>query len=186
MGYGGAGAIPDHHICVSVAGVEPAHLTPHGLSAPRLVAAHPPRPLSSTHPTCLASSPFPNRYYRGADGIILVYDVTNEESFKHVAVWLGEVNTHSSATRPPCKLLIGNKCDDDAHRQVTREQGEQFAQSLGIPFMEASAKQATNVESAFIKMAGELVRTRSAHTMRAALCLRRNQPAALSRSTLRR
>ena len=48
-------------------------------------------------------------YYRGADGIIMVYDVTNAESFGHVNDWLKEVNRYASEST--CKLLVGNKND---------------------------------------------------------------------------
>lgn len=48
-------------------------------------------------------------YYRGADGIIMVYDVTNEESFRHINDWLTEVNRYASENT--CKLIVGNKTD---------------------------------------------------------------------------
>ena len=48
-------------------------------------------------------------YYRGADGIIIVYDVTSEDSFRHINEWLNEVNRY--AAEDTCKLLIGNKAD---------------------------------------------------------------------------
>ena len=61
-------------------------------------------------------------YYRGADGIIIVYDVTCEESFNHVNEWLQEVNRYAS--EDTCKLLIGNKCDKAADRLVSTQQAQ--------------------------------------------------------------
>ncbi|CAM9603062.1 unnamed protein product [Heterosigma akashiwo] len=106
-------------------------------------------------------------YYRGADGIIMVYDVTNEPSFDNVNDWLSEVNRYSS--QYSCKLLVGNKADREAERAVSKETAEEFANSLSIPFLETSAKNNTNVEDAFIKIAEQLMRQREASAARAAL-----------------
>ena len=97
-------------------------------------------------------------YYRGADGIIMVFDVTSTESFDHVNDWLKEVNRY--AAEGTVKLLVGNKCDRTADRVVTEAQAQEFATELGIPFIETSAKSAKNVEEAFLTMAGELIRQR--------------------------
>lgn len=99
-------------------------------------------------------------YYRGADGIIMVFDVTSTESFDHVNDWLKEVNRY--AAEGTVKLLVGNKSDRTADRVVTPEQAKEFADELGIPFIETSAKSAKNVEEAFLTMAGELIRQRLA------------------------
>ena len=99
-------------------------------------------------------------YYRGADGIIMVYDTTNAESFDHVNDWLKEVNRY--AAEKTVKLLVGNKCDRTADKAVTEEQAKEFADELGITVLEASAKSSKNVEEAFLTMAGELVRQRAA------------------------
>jgi len=114
-------------------------------------------------------------YYRGADGIIMVYDVTSQESFDHVADWLTEVNRYAS--EGTCKLLVGNKSDMDdkivntdtakeyADSYVLRRSSRLFfdvASRLGIPFLETSAKNATNVEEAFLTMAQELIKLREA------------------------
>ncbi|CAM9515230.1 unnamed protein product, partial [Sphacelaria rigidula] len=96
-------------------------------------------------------------YYRGADGIIMVYDVTGQESFDHVNDWLSEVNRYAS--EGTSKLLIGNK-SDRSDKVVDTAQAKEFAESLGIPFLETSAKNASNVEEAFLTMASELIRTR--------------------------
>jgi len=99
-------------------------------------------------------------YYRGADGIIMVYDVTSQDSFEHVNDWLKEVNRYAS--EGTCKLLVGNKCDRIADKVVTAEQAKEFSDDLGIHFLETSAKSAKNVEEAFLTMAGELIKQREA------------------------
>mmetsp|Transcript_35142 Transcript_35142/g.71642 ORF Transcript_35142/g.71642 Transcript_35142/m.71642 type:complete len:200 (+) Transcript_35142:108-707(+) len=98
-------------------------------------------------------------YYRGADGIIMVYDVTNQESFNHVADWLTEVNRYAS--EGTCKLLVGNK-SDRPDRAVTSDSAREYAEKLNIPFLETSAKNADNVEQAFLTMAQELIKIRQA------------------------
>jgi Ras-related protein Rab-1A len=99
-------------------------------------------------------------YYRGADGIIMVFDVTNNDSFDHVNDWLKEVNRY--AAEGTVKLLVGNKCDRTADRVVTEEQAKEFASELGIPYIETSAKSAKNVEEAFLTMAGQLIKQKAA------------------------
>mmetsp|Transcript_4665 Transcript_4665/g.10029 ORF Transcript_4665/g.10029 Transcript_4665/m.10029 type:complete len:206 (+) Transcript_4665:150-767(+) len=98
-------------------------------------------------------------YYRGADGIIMVYDVTSQDSFNHVADWLTEVNRYAS--EGTCKLLVGNKSDRE-DRAVSSEEASAYAEKLKIPFLETSAKNAENVETAFLTMASELIKIRQA------------------------
>ena len=96
-------------------------------------------------------------YYRGADGIIMVYDVTKQESFDNVQQWLVEVDRYAS--EGTCKLLIGNKCDRK-DKVVEASVAKDFADNLEIPFIETSAKTAENVEDAFLKMATQLIQER--------------------------
>jgi len=91
-------------------------------------------------------------YYRGAMGIIIVYDVCDENSFESVKKWYQTVNQHAKDDAQ--LFLVGNKCDDEESRQVSSKQGELLAQELGIPFMEASAKSSVNVSEVFYKLAG--------------------------------
>ncbi|KAK3002729.1 hypothetical protein RJ639_019907 [Escallonia herrerae] len=93
-------------------------------------------------------------YYRGAHGIIVVYDVTDQESFNNVKQWLSEIDRYASENVN--KLLVGNKCDLTANKVVSYETGKAFADEIGIPFMEASAKDATNVEQAFMAMTASI------------------------------
>ncbi|KAK9452904.1 ras family-domain-containing protein [Dipodascopsis uninucleata] len=93
-------------------------------------------------------------YYRGAMGILLVYDVTDEKSFNNIRNWFSNVEQHAS--EGVNKLLIGNKCDWEEKRAVSAEQGKALANELGIPFIEASAKANINVEEAFISLARQI------------------------------
>ncbi|XP_062420256.1 ras-related protein ORAB-1 isoform X1 [Pungitius pungitius] len=93
-------------------------------------------------------------YYRGAHGIIVVYDVTDQESFNNVKQWLQEIDRYASENVN--KLLVGNKCDLTTKKVVDYTTAKEFADNLGIPFLETSAKSATNVEQAFMTMAAEI------------------------------
>eukprot|EP01033_Poteriospumella_lacustris_P008633 gene8633-6218_t len=93
-------------------------------------------------------------YYRGAHGIIVVYDVTDLESFNNVKQWLHEIDRYASDNVN--KLLVGNKSDLTTKRAVSFDQAKEFADSLGIEFVETSAKNSTNVEKAFMMMASQI------------------------------
>ena len=95
-------------------------------------------------------------YYRGAHGIIVVYDVTDKASFSNVKQWLQEIDRY--ACENVNKLLIGNKCDLTTKKVVDYNTAKEFADGLGIPFLETSAKNATNVEQSFVCMATEIQR----------------------------
>ncbi|KAF2815305.1 NCA2-domain-containing protein [Mytilinidion resinicola] len=93
-------------------------------------------------------------YYRGAMGILLVYDVTDERSFNNIRTWFSNVEQH--ATEGVNKILIGNKCDWEEKRAVSTERGQQLADELGIPFLEVSAKSNINVDKAFYSLAADI------------------------------
>lgn len=87
-------------------------------------------------------------------GIMLVYDVTNEKSFDNIKNWIRNIEEH--ATNDVEKMILGNKCDIQDRRQVSRERGEQLAIEYNIKFMETSAKSSLNVEEAFFKLAKDI------------------------------
>jgi len=90
-------------------------------------------------------------YYRGAQGIILVYDCTDKESFNNVKQWMGEIDRY--ACENVNKLLVGNKCDLTDEKTVDTNTAKEFADSYDIPFIETSAKTAHNVEKCFVQIA---------------------------------
>jgi len=94
-------------------------------------------------------------YYRGAHGIIVVYDVTNKTSFENVQRWMTEIDKY--ARESVNKLLVVNKSDGDGvSRQVSQAEGKSFADSKGIHFLETSAKTGSFVDTAFLMMAHEI------------------------------
>ncbi|KAJ8759134.1 hypothetical protein K2173_004141 [Erythroxylum novogranatense] len=96
-------------------------------------------------------------YYRGAHGIILVYDVTRRESFLNLSdVWAREVELYS--TNPECiKFLVGNKVDRDSDREVSREEGIALAWELKCSFFECSAKTRENIHQCFIELVRQIL-----------------------------
>ena len=86
-------------------------------------------------------------YYKNVNGIIMVYDITNKQSFKDIDNWFPEVEKHASGDVN--KMLVGNKCDLEGDRQVSYDEGKGYADQLGIKFIETSAKESINVASAF-------------------------------------
>ena len=73
-------------------------------------------------------------YYRGAMGIMLVYDITNSKSFDNIAKWLRNIQEH--ANEDVEKMILGNKCDMDDKRVISKERGETIARENGVPFLE--------------------------------------------------
>ncbi|THH13130.1 hypothetical protein EW146_g7048 [Bondarzewia mesenterica] len=86
-------------------------------------------------------------YYRGAQGIILVYDVSSRESFDALPRWYSELETYVSES--VVKIVVGNKLDKEYSRQVPTAEAEAFAQRMNSLFVEASAKTSVGVRDAF-------------------------------------
>ncbi|KAJ8362883.1 hypothetical protein SKAU_G00117140 [Synaphobranchus kaupii] len=89
-------------------------------------------------------------YYRGAMGFILMYDITNEESFNAVQDWATQIKTYSWDNAQV--MLVGNKCDQEGERVVTPVRGEGLADQLGFEYLETSAKENINVRRVFDRL----------------------------------
>ncbi|EEB10525.1 RAB 3 and, putative [Pediculus humanus corporis] len=89
-------------------------------------------------------------YYRGAMGFILMYDITNEESFNSVQDWVTQIKTYSWDNAQV--ILVGNKCDMEDERVISFERGKQLSEQLGIEFFETSAKENINVKAVFERL----------------------------------
>jgi len=97
---------------------------------------------------------FTSSYYRGCQGALLVYDITNHTSFLNIKTWLEDIRKIAPAEA--AVILIANKIDLENLREVTTEEGESYAQKNGLLFMETSALHATNVERAFVCLLEEI------------------------------
>eukprot|EP00698_Gefionella_okellyi_P018673 TRINITY_DN562_c0_g1_i1.p1 TRINITY_DN562_c0_g1~~TRINITY_DN562_c0_g1_i1.p1 ORF type:complete len:226 (+),score=15.51 TRINITY_DN562_c0_g1_i1:61-678(+) len=94
-------------------------------------------------------------YYRGAQGIVLVYDLTKAKTFQNIRQWMGAVEKH--ATSGVVRMLVGNKADLDALREVTREEGQRLANEYHMTFVECSAKAGSGVNDAFLSVASQIL-----------------------------
>ena len=86
---------------------------------------------------------------RKADGVILVYDITSQESFRKIDFWIQELHNKNKDSK--VLMLVGNKTDLDNERKVSFQQGEKKANEIGCPFMETSAKTNHNIKECFEK-----------------------------------
>ena len=96
-------------------------------------------------------------YYRGGNGVLVVYDITDRDSFENLNSWLIEIE--KNANKNVYKLLIGNKCDLQDKRQVSFQEGKDFAESNGMKFIETSAKTASKVQEAFELLTNEIIKS---------------------------
>jgi len=95
-------------------------------------------------------------YYRGAVGALLVYDISKQATFKNVERWLAELRENASSNI--VVMLVGNKCDLKHLREVEKDAAKDFSEKNNLSFIETSALDATNVESAFHTILTEIYR----------------------------
>eukprot|EP01106_Pelomyxa_sp_JSP_P018718 TRINITY_DN889_c0_g1_i1.p1 TRINITY_DN889_c0_g1~~TRINITY_DN889_c0_g1_i1.p1 ORF type:complete len:211 (-),score=60.60 TRINITY_DN889_c0_g1_i1:126-758(-) len=93
-------------------------------------------------------------YYRGAHGIMVVFDVTDPQSFTNVKQWLSEIERY--AAEQVCRILVGNKIDLEQKRVITTASAQSFADSVTVNYIETSAKNSLNVDKVFADMAREI------------------------------
>lgn len=95
------------------------------------------------------------QYYNDANGILLVYDITNRESFENIIDWNNEIK--NNAPKDAVLFLVGNKTDNDKERKVTFQEGKKMASDIGFLFTEVSAKNGDNIHLLFEKISEEMM-----------------------------
>lgn len=105
-------------------------------------------------------------YYRGTHGVIVVYDVTNGDSFANVKRWLHEIEQNCDVVN---RILVGNKNDAPDKKVVLTEDAQRFADQMGIQLFETSAKENINVEEMFLAVTRQVLRTKKERKERQAI-----------------
>ncbi|KAK8866067.1 hypothetical protein IAR55_001218 [Kwoniella newhampshirensis] len=98
-------------------------------------------------------------YYRGAQGVILMYDVSSRRTFDELLKWFKEIDTYCG--EGVVRMVVGNKVDKEFSRQVSTEEGQAFAQRMGALFVECSAKTRLHVPEAFEELVRRILATPS-------------------------
>ena len=98
-------------------------------------------------------------WYKGADGILLMYDISNYDSFKHIKNWINDIKTNISIPFEKLALIvIGHKSDlPDEKRKVDKNDIQTFENSHGIKIIEASAKIDKNVNESMIALIDKML-----------------------------
>ena len=94
-------------------------------------------------------------YYKGAHGIILLYDITDRKSYDNVKTWVEQIREEVS--EKVSIILVGNKIDDVEGRKVKTEEGEKLAKEIGLSFFECSAKTGENIDLIFNELVKKTV-----------------------------
>jgi Ras-related protein Rab-18 len=98
-------------------------------------------------------------YYRGAQGVVFVYDLTSTESFKNLEeIWQKEVDMYGTIDNS-VKMIVGNKVDKESARAIAKEEGVRFAKEHGCLFLECSAKTKVRVQEAFDELIKGILET---------------------------
>ena len=95
---------------------------------------------------------------KGADGILLMYDITNKKSFDAIPQWMKDIIENKGINFPI--ILIGNKCDLEDEREVTKDEGEQLAKNYGVSFFETSNKDDVNIKNVGTELINQIIQIR--------------------------
>ncbi|KAL4494128.1 hypothetical protein ABPG72_016084 [Tetrahymena utriculariae] len=96
------------------------------------------------------------KYFQKADAVVIMFDITNNESFNNLGYWSKELNENCKDINIP-KILVGHKSDLNSKRTVLEEEIDDFVSSQNMEYIEASAKENTNVIMTFAKIGQKLI-----------------------------
>ena len=97
---------------------------------------------------------------KSADGIVLMYDITNQKSFDDISNWMKNIRQLQGNEFP--MILVGNKCDLESKRIVTYEEGIELSKTYKIPFFEVSNKKGINIEESSLELIKQIIEKKEA------------------------
>ena len=95
--------------------------------------------------------------YKQAKGVIIIYDISNRDSFINVRYWFDKIDEYCNEEGKICKILVGNK-NDTNNRKVKEEEGKNLANEKKVAFFEVSSKTNNNVNQIFVFLANKILR----------------------------
>ena len=98
-------------------------------------------------------------YYAGSEGALVIFDVTRPSTFNAIEKWVQEYNNFAGSNKS-C-ILVGNKIDLDDQREISYTEAKEKATELSLPYYETSAKTRENIDTIFIKLASNLIKSSS-------------------------
>ena len=103
-------------------------------------------------------------YYKGAQAIMIVFDLTDKDSFDHLKNWMSDIDRF--AKEGVMKILVGNKADLDYKRVISSDTAKEFARKYGIEYLETSAKESVNIEDLFISTTKTFISTQMTNPLK--------------------
>ena len=97
-------------------------------------------------------------FYRNADGLLVVYDLTRKETYDHIKIWLNEAKEYNSNIKT---VLLGNKLDRENEREVLNKVATDYANKNNLKYLETSAKDGTNIKESFFAVIDLLLNGKS-------------------------
>ena len=120
-------------------------------------------------------------YYKGAQAIVIVYDVTDKDSFDHLKNWISDIEKFGKDG--VMRILVGNKNDLVEKRLVSEEQGREFAKKFGMEFMETSAKDALNIVDLFVSTTKNFISKQNSNPLKVSSISFSNEGVMISSNT---
>ena len=95
-------------------------------------------------------------YYKKCDGIIIVFDITNKESFDKIHYWVKQIKESTDSNKKINQVIVGNKIDLENERQITKEEGEKMSSAYSLKYFETSAKENIGINEFMLSIINEI------------------------------
>ena len=96
-------------------------------------------------------------YYKKCDGIIIVFDITNKDSFDKINYWVKQIKENTDSNKKINQVIVGNKIDLQNERQITKEEGEKMAAAYSLKYFETSAKENIGINEFILSIINDII-----------------------------